>query len=428
MTQHPAAQDRPWLVAGAGLGGLALMHAWSLHPELQSQPLTLVEQSLTLSEVGAGVQLGPNATRILRQWGLEPALRDLVCQPELIQARNAQGQVVGELPLAQAVEQRYGSPYWCVHRGDLHRVLLQAVQQSVQRGDAQALQLGTTVEAVKALSQSEGSGLQVGLRQQGRELEFVKAQALIAADGVWSAVRRSHWPHSVWKDSDQVAYRTLVPMDQVPPAWRAARVQLWMLPLMHVVAYPIQGGRSLNVVVLLEHQGQGVPMGWDERPQPQWVQHDFEQALSQCPADLRELLACAPEWRVWPLVAAHPLQSPADMAQGAVALLGDAAHPMLPYMAQGAGMALEDAQVLVQLARAHARAGTLKADTLFEHYAQARWARCARVQRKAMRNGHWFHASGVWAWARDLGLRSQAQRIMDVPWLYQGTGADAASG
>lgn len=411
----PTEAAPPWVVVGAGIGGLALAHAWGANASLATHPLMLIEQAPVLGEVGAGIQLGPNATRLLTQWGLAPALRDHVCSPQSIQARNAQGQLVGELPLGQAVAARYGAPYWCVHRGDLQRVL----QDALQAHPRQALHLGTTVDSVHTTGEALG-GLSLGLVSGDQPAQTLQAKAVVAADGVWSAVRRSHWPQSVWQDSGQVAYRTLIPMDQVPTPWRAPHVQVWMLPLMHVVAYPIQGGRSLNLVVLLERRGERLPLDWEQRPQAQWVEDDFAQALKACPADLRELLGCAPDWRVWPLVASRPLRGASDMAKGAVALLGDAAHPMLPYMAQGAGMALEDAHALVQLAAEQARQGALDAPSLFAQYAQARWARCARVQRKAMRNGHWFHASGFWAWARDLGLKSQAQRIMDVPWLYQG--------
>lgn len=173
------------------------------------------------------------------------------------------------------------------------------------------------------------------------------------------------------------------------------------------------------MVVLLEHLGDGVSLGWDQRPSPGSLEADLAQCQQRCPSDLRALLACSPEWRVWPLVASQPLSGPGDMAKGAVALLGDAAHPMLPYMAQGAGMAIEDAQVLVSLALKQVQSGPLDVVDLFERYAQVRWARCARVQRKAIRNGQWFHASGLKAWIRDLGLSTMGGRVMDVPWLYK---------
>ena len=416
MPPLPESGSDLWVV-GAGIGGLALAHAWARHPELSAHRLTLMEQASELAEVGAGIQLGPNATRLLRHWGLESALQELVCVPEAIEAFNARGELVGRLVLADGFEARYGSPYWTLHRADLHRVLLESVKSSGQI----ALELGHSVESVH--SPASGQGLEVHLVGQTQPR---RVSGLVAADGVWSTVRRSHWPHSVWQDTGQVAYRSVVPMSEVPKPLRGARVGVWMLPKMHVVAYPIRGGQLLNLVVLLEHQGAGLGLGWDQRPSAHVREADFAKALDRCPVQLRDLLACAPDWQAWPLVAGQPLGRPEDMTRGLVALLGDAAHPMLPYMAQGAGMAIEDAHVLVQLALAQVRSGEWHLHQWLAQYAQQRWARCARVQRKAMRNGHWFHATGWKAWIRDWGLRVQGPRIMDVPWLYEAS-SDAMS-
>ena len=398
------------LVVGAGIGGLALAHAWTQQPELDEHTLTVMDQAAQLTEVGAGIQLGPNATRILKAWGLEPALKPFLTVPDGIEALNARGQRVGWLPLGEHCQQAHGAPYWTIHRGDLHRVLLESVRS---RGRV-AIHLSRTLESIRC----ESANPSVALKFAHHD-EELQGSGLIAADGVWSTVRRGHWPHSVWRDTGQVAYRTLVPMDQVPQRWQSPRVWVWMLPRMHVVAYPIDGGRTLNVVVLMARRGERVELAWDQRPSADSLEADFVHAQHRCPSELKALLACAPDWRVWPLVAGQALRGPQDMARGVVALLGDAAHPMLPYMAQGAGMAIEDAQVLTAMAVEQARSGALNVANLFAQYAQQRWARCARVQRKAIRNGQWFHAVGLQAWARDLGLRAMSERVMDVPWLYQ---------
>lgn len=407
---RPPEASSTLMVVGAGIGGLALAKAWTSCAELAGHSLTVLDQASELTEVGAGIQLGPNATRVLKAWGLEPALRPHLAVPDGIEVFNERGRRVGWLDLGGAFAQRHGAPYWTVHRGDLHRVLLESLAQ----GDGPPIHLSRQVESIRAGADDQGVALRFAHDEQG-----MHGSGLIAADGVWSTVRRSHWPHSVWRDTGHVAYRTLVPMDQVPERWHPPRVRVWMLPRMHVVAYPVQGGRSLNMVVLLEHLGEGVSLGWDQRPSPGSLEADLAQCQQRCPSDLRALLACSPEWRVWPLVASQPLTGPGDMAKGAVALLGDAAHPMLPYMAQGAGMAIEDAQVLVSLALKQVQSGPLDVVDLFERYAQVRWARCARVQRKAIRNGQWFHASGLKAWIRDLGLSTMGGRVMDVPWLYK---------
>ncbi|MEY2781254.1 MAG: 3-hydroxybenzoate 6-hydroxylase 1 [Pseudomonadota bacterium] len=398
------------LVVGAGIGGLALAHAWTQRPELAEHALQVVEQAAQLTEVGAGVQLGPNATRILKAWGLEEALKPFLTVPDGIEAMNARGQRVGWLPLGERCQHIHGAPYWTIHRGDLHRVLW----ESVRSHGRPEVHLSRTLESIRC----ETADPTVALRFAHHD-EELQGTGLIAADGIWSTVRRGHWPKSVWRDTGQVAYRALVPMGQVPERWHSPRVRVWMLPRMHVVAYPIEAGRTLNLVVLMARRGEGMELGWDQRPSAISLEADFAHAQHRCPSELKALLACAPDWRVWPLVAGQALRGPQDMARGVVALLGDAAHPMLPYMAQGAGMAIEDAQVLTALAVKQAQSGTFNVSNLFAQYAQQRWARCARVQRKAIRNGQWFHAAGLKAWVRDVGLCAMSERVMDVPWLYQ---------
>jgi salicylate hydroxylase len=192
-----------------------------------------------------------------------------------------------------------------------------------------------------------------------------------------------------------------------------------MGPNVHVVQYPVRGGDWLNVVCLTEGQLQGItlqdPQNWNLSKTPQETSAELQIALRGTCAHLQALIEACSKWRLWPLCDRPPMQSAAQHAQGRVALVGDAAHPMRPYLAQGAGMAIEDAAELAGQWTALAKQDVPQR---FAAFAQARWQRNARVQARAIRNGEIFHATGPLQWARDLGLRTLGERLMDMPWLY----------
>jgi salicylate hydroxylase len=176
----------------------------------------------------------------------------------------------------------------------------------------------------------------------------------------------------------------------------------------------VRGGEWLNVVVLVESNDTPTEAAWDTQRSTEQTSHDLQHALQGTCSRLQDLVRMAEHWRAWALFDRPPLQSARDMAKGRVALLGDAAHPMLPYLAQGAGMAIEDADVLAQC---WSQAG-LSVEQRLQAYAQVRWQRVAKVQARARRNARLFHASGVLAWGRDTAMRVGGASVMDMPWLY----------
>ncbi len=185
-----------------------------------------------------------------------------------------------------------------------------------------------------------------------------------------------------------------------------------MGPRLHVVHYPVRGGQWLNLIAIVHGDKPAQADAWDAAGHTQALM----QAMGAVGRDLHERLASVPAWRQWALHDRAPMSSASQMAQGRVALLGDAAHPMRPYLAQGAGMAIEDAQVLAYCL-------TQCTDTVsarLQAYADQRWARNARVQARAIRNGRIFHATGPLALGRNLSMRLMGERLMDVPWLYGG--------
>ncbi|TFY97008.1 FAD-dependent oxidoreductase [Ramlibacter rhizophilus] len=389
------------MVAGAGIGGLAAALAatragWLAH---------VFEQSAQLGEVGAGIQLGPNATRLLRAWDLLPAALLQGCAPERVVARDAQGgHELGVLPLGREAEARYGAPYLTIHRAELHGLLQQAAQAAGVRTHT-----GQRVRAFIESDTAVGLDLDAAASPEG--------DALVAADGLWSGLRRQLLGDAPPTPSDHVAYRGLVPMSELPPRWRVAEVTAWLGPRLHAVSYPVRGGDMLNIVFFLEESPRaGERWGWDHPA----AAARLKAGLPAVCAPLRELVERVPSWGLWVLHDRPPVAGPQEMARGRVALLGDAAHPMRPYLAQGAAMALEDAFALGR-ALACVEADVADLPAALRRYALERWQRCARVQRRSLRNATLFHAGGPLRLGRDLALRSLGRRVMDLPWLYGGS-------
>ncbi|MDB5946261.1 MAG: FAD-dependent oxidoreductase [Ramlibacter sp.] len=387
------------LIAGAGMGGLSAAIAIA---RAGRQPLVL-EQAAAFDESGAGLQLGPNATRVLQAWDLGPALAQVAAFPQRLSVRSAgSGDVLAQMQLGAAALERYGAPYATLHRADLHRLLLEGA-----RSAGVELMLDARVKSVR----ESGDSVRVGLSGAAGETE---AQALVGADGLWSRVREQLWADGAPLPSGHLAYRTLIAQDDLPPPLRSDEVTVWLGPRLHVVAYPVHLGQWLNVVAIVHGSVAGNPREWDQSA----AGRDLLQALGSTCAALQDLVHAAGAWRLWVLHERTPLKGAQAMSHGRVALVGDAAHPMRPYLAQGAGMAIEDAQ---ELGRCLGAAGERSADVpaALRRYALNRWERCARVQRQAERNGRIFHATGPVQWGRDLSLRLLGERLLDQPWLYR---------
>ncbi len=384
------------LIAGGGIGGLAAALACAQ----RGVPVLLLERAAQLSEIGVGIQIGPNVTRILQAWGLGEALAQVAAFPKQLQARDAQnGQVLGTLPLGERAQSLYGAPYTTIHRADLQGILHRAAQAV-----GVDMRLGQTVHGWRKTADSVEVSTADG--------PSVQADALIGADGVWSAVRQQLLGDAPARFTGHLAYRAMVMQADLPAHLRSDQVTVWMGPQLHVVHYPVCSGQWLNWVAIVHGAKPEQAQEWDRAGQTEALM----QAMGGVGRDLHERLASVPAWRQWALHDREPLSAPSQMAQGRVALLGDAAHPMRPYLAQGAGMAIEDAQVLAHCLSA----GSVPVTQQLQAYAEQRWARNARVQARAIRNGRIFHATGLVAWGRNLSMRLMSERLMDVPWLYGG--------
>jgi salicylate hydroxylase len=385
------------LIVGAGLGGLAAAGA-AARAGWQVRSL---EQAPALREAGAGLQLGPNATRILHGWGLEYALAQVASFPAQLEVRDAAaGDLLGRLRLGRDIADRWGAPYATLHRADLQALLHRhAMDAGVQ------LLLGMQLTQVDARPDA------VVAHAGPVALE---ADALLGADGLWSRVRAQLWADGSPAATGHLAWRSLLPQDRLPAAMRTGDVTVWLGPRLHAVAYPVRGGQAFNLVVVVQGEAAGDPADWDQGG----TAPDLVRAMGAACTPLADLVAAATHWRLWKLHDRAPVRGAASMARGRVALLGDAAHPMRPYLAQGAAMALEDAQ---DLGRCLALVNDRIADVplALQRYALDRWQRNAAVQRRSRRNGVIFHAQGPLRWGRDLAMRVLGERLLDQGWLYR---------
>jgi salicylate hydroxylase len=191
-------------------------------------------------------------------------------------------------------------------------------------------------------------------------------------------------------------------------------VTVWLAPRMHLVAYPVRAGEWLNLVCVVQGTQPGDPRSWDHAAS----QAQLEASLGPVCAQVRERVAAMPDWRLWVLHAREPVRSADELARGRVALLGDAAHPMRPYLAQGAGMAIEDARELDRML-GMVRDGIADVPTALRRYALNRWQRVGQVQERSRRNGVVFHATGPLRMARNAALKTLGAKLLDQPWLYR---------
>jgi salicylate hydroxylase len=239
---------RQALIAGGGIGGLAA----ALAASRAGWDVRLFERASAFSEVGAGIQLGPNVVKVLHGWGLADALQAVAAFPERLQVRSAvSGQLLGELPLGAAMARRYGAPYLTIHRADLHGVLLQAVQQ---QADVK-LHLGRPLQSFRQTAQA--------VTVQADDGPGIEGDALIGADGVWSTVRQELLGDGLPRRTGHLAYRALARQAELPEALRSQQVTAWLGPRMHVVQYPVRGGESLNVVAIVHGEVAAEADLWD---------------------------------------------------------------------------------------------------------------------------------------------------------------------
>ena len=381
----------PVIVAGGGIGGLAAALALTR----QGFAVKVLEQSPQLGEIGAGIQLGPNAFAAFDALGIgERARARAVYTDEMVMHDALDESLVGRIPTGEAFRQRFGNPYAVIHRADVHMSLLEGAQES----DRIEVLTSTCVQRV---DQDDG-GVTVHDAAGGKH----RGVALIGADGVKSAVRRQYVGDDA-RVSGHVVYRAVVDKKDFPSdlQWNAASI--WVGPDCHLVHYPLRGGEQYNVVVTF-HSRQKEEWSVREGSREE-VQSYFEGICARA----RQLIDLPKSWKRWATADRDPV---GRWTYGRATLLGDAAHPTLQYLAQGACMAMEDGVTLGEALRMNngdfARA--------FAHYERSRITRTARVVLSAREMGRIFHAKGVERLVRnDLWKGRTPERYYDaLEWLY----------
>src|SRR6202790_4832563 len=376
MAEANDQSQQPILIAGGGIGGLAAAYALAC----KGFPVRVLEQAPEFKELGAGIQLGPNIFKAVDKLGLKEALLADVWQPGALEMLSAlTGAQVARVPLDQAFTDRFQQPYAVTHRADIHAVFLKACQGN----NLVTLETQRQVEGFEQDDDGVTVTLQTGERVRGR--------ALIGCDGVWSKIREQIIGDGKPRVSGHIAFRAVLKRDEVPGDLWQPDVVLWAGPRTHFVHYPLRRGELYNLVAVFHSDR--YEEGWNAEADARALWEHFK---GQRPEVLRMLDRIA-TWRMGVLGAREPVK---DWSQGRVTLLGDSAHPMLQYLAQGACMATEDAVWLAE------KMAEQPADlpAAFKAYVQHRYLRTARVELMARVYGDFYHARGPVAELRDQML------------------------
>jgi len=386
--------DLPFLVAGGGIGGLVTAYALAS----KGFPVRVFEQAPEFKELGAGIQLGPNVFRALERIGLKLEMLEDAWVPGMLQMRDAlTGEEVTTVPLGEPFRARFKQPYAVTHRADIHGVFLRACQGSNL----------VSLENARRVDDFDDQGERVTVRLDGGE--EVEGRALIGCDGMWSKVRAKVVGDGKPRVSGHIAYRAVLKREEVPDELWSPDVILWAGPKTHFVHYPLRRGALYNLVAVF-HSDRYVE-GWNAEGAKDEL---FARFAGQRPEVMR-LLERIETWRMWVLCDREPIK---EWTKGRTTLLGDAAHPMLQYLAQGACMATEDAVCLAE------KLASTPDDVpgAFLAYQDQRYLRTGRVQIMARIYGEFYHARGVAAELRYAALhgRTAEQAYDGMAWLYDG--------
>ena len=379
------------LISGGGIGGITA----ALCLAKEGHEVEVLEQAEQFAEIGAGIQLSPNCSRVLHHVGLEDALQERAFLPQGTQFRSwKSGKVISESTLGRQAEERYGSPYYHMHRGDLLGVLVEAAENQPK------ITLHTASQILDCEQDNERTTAITDRKEYAGDI-------LIGADGIHSVIRGKLWGDEKPRFTGNVAWRALVPVDQLPENLIAPMSTAWWGPHKHFVHYYVRGGTLVNCVCVVEKTGWEVE-SWTTPGDYDELKADFKGWHS----DIQTLIDTANRDTLfkWALFDRPPMNR---WGKGRITLLGDACHPTLPFMAQGAAMAIEDAAVLAACLN---KDGNVEANLLA--YENLRKKRTAGIQNGSRRNAKVFHLSGIAAWMRNRAASKARGRVMEDLFSY----------
>lgn len=388
------------LIAGGGIGGLAT----ALGLARKGVRSIVLERAAELGEIGAGIQIGPNAFHCFDYLGVGDEARSKAVYIDSLRLMDAvKGEQIAAIPLDEPFRERFKNPYAVVHRADLHGVLLDACRTN----DLIELRTSHVVERYE----QDGQTVRVYCKDQG----MIEGQALIGADGLRSNIRQQLVGDGEPRVSGHTTYRSVIPTEQMPEDLRWNAATLWAGPKCHIVHYPLKGWKVFNLVVTYHNDVQEAVAG--KAVSKEEVRQGFEHIHPRA----QQIIEHGENWKLWVLCDRDPIMNWVD---GRVALLGDAAHPMLQYFAQGACMAMEDAVCLSHMFEVHAD----NVELALQNYLDQRLARTARVQLSSRLIGEYiYHPDGAKAAVRNsvMSKRTPEEYYNSLAWLYGGTGLEA---
>jgi salicylate hydroxylase len=385
-------EELPILIVGGGIGGIAAALALAR----SGRSVRVFEQARQIKEIGAGIQLGPNAFQVLEALGVAEAVTRMAAFPEaLVVMDSLSGEELTCIPVGADFRTRFARPYGLIHRADLHSVLLDACRAS------------GLVELNAACKVAEFHDLGDRVRMQTADGELHEGAALIGADGLWSMVRSYVVGDGAPRVAGHIAYRAVISTAEVPAPNQRNAMTIWVGPKTHLVHYPLRRGELFNLVAVFHSDRYAE--GWDTYGDPDELHERFQGVRPE----VQGMLAKIQSWRMWVLCDREPIK---DWSKGRVTLLGDAAHAMLQYLAQGAVMAMEDALCLARKLAARPD----DCASAFLDYQRTRYLRTARVQLTARLYGEVFHAAGASRDLRNAFLKSRTvqQSYDGFAWLY----------
>jgi salicylate hydroxylase len=395
-------REAPIIIAGGGIGGLAT----ALGLARKGFRALVLEKAAALGEIGAGIQLGPNAFHCFDHLGVGQAARGMAVYIDQLRLMDAlSAEEITHIDLGAEFRTRFGNPYAVVHRGDLHGVFLRACREHPL--------VDLRVKSEVSAYENEGNSIAAILASGER----LTGTLIVGADGLWSNVRKQLVGDGRPRVSGHTTYRSVIPTNEMPEDLRWNAATLWAGPKCHIVHYPLSGWKVFNLVVTYHNDAPepvaGLPVSEDE------VRRGFEHVHERA----RKIISHGKDWKLWVLCDREPVDKWVD---GRAVLLGDAAHPMMQYFAQGACMALEDAVCLSEMIAATPNdlAGALEA------YRRQRVLRTARVQLQSRAIGdHIYHPAGVHAALRNSIMSAKTSRDYHdhLAWLYGGTGLEPRS-